>query len=868
MKRLPVVLLLILLAGALIFVGRSGGTPQLSSQPRNLPNTPGPSLEQAKSGRVAWMSGVMPLGDPARQNDFPFAAAGANGDIWAVWSSYSGLREEIHARRFSGGAWYVSFPMPGVSGDVSRPQVALDGEGKPWFAWSQQVDYPNSNTDRTNWDLFAARLDGDQWTGPVRLTDDPLPDIYHRLVADSKGKLWLVWQGFRNGQSDIFLKTCENGKWSEAFQVTSSAGNDWSPDVAVDRAGNAVVVWDSYRNGNYDVYMRAFRGGQWGAETLVAGSADGETNPSAVFDQSGRLWVTYENIGPNWGKDSGGRTLGVKSIGTRIGQRRSIQVKVLENDRWMAPEAQPGVSLGPADQEALQTPRLYCDAKGRIWLLFRNKVQHPSSWSRPWQVQTDQVPIMRAVKVYWNTYVTYYDGSTWAPATALPNSRDRISSTMAAAPAPNGQFWVFWHTDNRDDTYVQLPQQNQVWSSVLTPATPVLAPKLAAAAAPGGGGSTGGHADEAGDVKQLRSHTVTIDNRPHHVYRGDLHRHTEFSTDGGGSVDGSVPDFFRYTIDAADLDFSAVTDHSAGGDVEYWWWLIQKMSEMHQVPGRYLSLYGYERTATYPNGHRNVIHPYRNVPVVKFHFRADVPEYWSTYEVLSRDLVNNDTKLLYEELKKSRGIAVSHTSATNMGTDWRDNNPEVEPVVEIFQGARVSYEHEGAPAADKPDPNPRPGQVGSYQPKGFVWNAWAKRYRLGVIANSDHGSTHLSYAMVYSDQATRAGIIESIRKRHTYAATDNILLEYWMGDHFMGDEFTAGRVPELRVKIRGTAPVRKVSIIRNNKYIGEQTPGTAEVAFSFRDNSPVGGTSYYYLRVEQADGQMAWSSPIWVTVKN
>ena len=102
MRRLHAALFLLLATGIILSVHRSTGSPQLSSQPRNMPNTPGPAPDQTKSGRVAWMSGVMPLGDPMRQNDFPAATAAANGDIWAVWSSYSGLREEIHARRFSG----------------------------------------------------------------------------------------------------------------------------------------------------------------------------------------------------------------------------------------------------------------------------------------------------------------------------------------------------------------------------------------------------------------------------------------------------------------------------------------------------------------------------------------------------------------------------------------------------------------------------------------------------------------------------------------------------------------------------------------------------------------------------------------------
>jgi hypothetical protein len=100
-----------------------------------------------------------------------------------------------------------------------------------------------------------------------------------------------------------------------------------------------------------------------------------------------------------------------------------------------------------SEQAALQGPRLYCDRAGRIWLTFRHKVEHATSWSRPWQVESDQMPMMAGYKVYWNTYVTYYDGDIWAP-------------------APNGQLWVLWHTDNRDDSQVQYPRQNQVMSCV------------------------------------------------------------------------------------------------------------------------------------------------------------------------------------------------------------------------------------------------------------------------------------------------------------------------------------------------------------------------------------------------------------------
>ena len=48
--------------------------------------------------------------------------------------------------------------------------------------------------------------------------------------------------------------------------------------------------------------------------------------------------------------------------------------------------------------------------------------------------------------------------------------------------------------------------------------------------------------------------------------------------------------------------------------------------------------------------------------------------------------------MLYVYLKQFDGVVASHTSATVMGTDWRDNDPRAEPAVEIYQGDRQNYE--------------------------------------------------------------------------------------------------------------------------------------------------------------------------------
>ena len=69
---------------------------------------------------------------------------------------------------------------------------------------------------------------------------------------------------------------------------------------------------------------------------------------------------------------------------------------------------------------------------------------------------------------------------------------------------------------------------------------------------------------------------------------------------------------------------------------------------------------------------------------------------------------------------------------------------------------------------------------------------------------------------------------------------------------------------ELRVQVNGTAPVERITVVKNNVDIHVQRPDAADVTFTWPDPEPARDGDYYYLRVEQADGAMAWGSPIWV----
>jgi len=359
------------------------------------------------------------------------------------------------------------------------------------------------------------------------------------------------------------------------------------------------------------------------------------------------------------------------------------------------------------------------------------------------------------------------------------------------------------------------------------------------------------HPAENANVRAVRDYPISCNGKKYHILRGDLHRHTTLSADGVG--DGSLWDFYRYMLDAASMDFSTVTDHQGGGS-EYDWQKIQKSVDLFLVPGRLTTMYSYERSVLFPNGHRNIILPKRGAPILP------MAKGEQQGEMRSADVV-----LPY--LRQYNAIAFRHTTATDQGTDWKDHNAELEPMVEVYQGHRLAYEYEGSPKgmlAEKLYTH-RSG----YQPSGYIWKALAKGYRMGFEAASDHCSTHLSYSCILSESASRDALIDAMRKRHSYGATDNIVMDFRVKaggkEYLQGDEIRTSGPYELVVNVIGTGPIRRIDVIHNESFAYAMTPtGKLSASFTYKDPKPAEGENRYYVRVQQEDENLAWSSPVWV----
>ena len=776
------------------------------------------------------------------EDDYSTMVVSDEGTLSMAWIGYKSENDQVFVRDRSNGSWGEIEGVRNASGDLQGLASAYDGDGALNLVWSKRSG--------TDWQVMHSKRSGGSWSSPRAITSGMGNNIFPVMASDTQGNLHVAYQSARRGFSQIYYTGLLNGEWSSEVPLSDpgAAANEWYPDIATDTKGTAWVVWDSYEGGSYNIRMRPVREARAGDLMRVTDTPRYHGTPSVAVDAEDRVWITYDESEANWGKDSGFLLRG----GAGIYQSRTNRIAIWDGNEWLAPLDDVNRGFRPSIRRYVQTPKLAADGKGRMWLLSRPRVR---------AVKPESI---WAAGGKWDVMATYYSGGKWAVPFQVPEAIGRNEGPLELVAGPDGEMFASWTTDQKlwgGPGFGHYPKENQIHFAELSGQfrDAKIEPAVLGPLGSENPANLPTEPREAEQVAGLRNYTINSGGNRYKIYRGDMHRHTDISLDGSG--DGSLHDSFRYMIDAAAMDFYLVTDHKGTNDTEYSWWRTEKAEDMFNVGGKFVTLFGYERSLSYPNGHRNIIYAERgNKPI----------------PITQAERDSSTGPFLYDALRKQNGIATSHTSHTTMGTDWRDNDPELEPIVEIFQGARTSAEHEGAPLASSAARSDL--WAGNYRPKGFVWLAWEKGYKLGVQASSDHASTHTSYAMVLAEDYTREGLVNAMRKRHTYASTSNIILDFRMqaGDNegIQGDEMAAtSEIPTVKAVIRGSNDIKEVAVVRNNKYVhtregkGEHTrEGKGErMEFEFREGSLDAGEHYYYVRVEQEDGNVAWSSPIWVT---
>jgi hypothetical protein len=830
------------------------------------------------TAQVRRVTAALPVAATAAEEDHPAAAYGPDGTLWVAYIAYTNrdttrriettpmkaepkdfkslykpeFADQLLVKSFKDGKWSEPIAITDAKQDLARCAIAANGAGDVWVVYSAHR--------QEKFALYARKIDAQRkLSGEQLVTDKPAAALTPVVTTDSHGDLWLAYQSWSD-QGRAIIDVCFCGQDMKIRSVHAAAGdafgNCWHPAIAASSRGEIAVAYDCYRNGSYDVMVYLLYRDTNPQKTdgkAIAASPKFEARPSIVYDAQGRLWVAYEEGPENWGKDYGALASGK---GNPLYNERSVRVVCVDTDgkvkRTTAelptsrydPPVLPFEPVKTSKYERATRhsyPRIGIDGQGRVWLSHRQNFGNRYS---------------SHAGAYWLTFVRRLDGQAWSEPIEVAHSDSLQDHRPVLLPHAGGGLVVIHNTDGRFTTPATI--DNQIYASVIDLPTKASALQLVAHD-PGQGQMSPSIKAENDAVKRMRDARLKIAGKTYQYLRGEYHRHTEISWDG--APDGTLEDMFRYAIDAAQMDWIGNGDHDNGAGREYTWWLTQKFTDAYHGKA-FTTMFTYERSVAYPHGHRNVMFAQRGILTLP---RLAPP---ADMKKAEGGVHPDDAKMLYKYLHQFDGICAGHTSATSMGTDWRDNDPVVEPIVEIYQGDRMSYEMEGAPRAGfDPQSGKDPANVAGWFPKGYINLALQKGYKLSFQASSDHWSTHISYFIILAEGRDRQSLLKAIKQRHCYAATDNILVDFRCGDKIMGDEVVSAGAPKFSIHVAGTDKIAKIDVLRDSEIVETLKPGAREFTGEWTDAAAGKEPHYYYIRVLQTDGEIAWGSPIWVARK-
>jgi hypothetical protein len=259
-----------------------------------------------------------------------------------------------------------------------------------------------------------------------------------------------------------------------------------------------------------------------------------------------------------------------------------------------------------------------------------------------------------------------------------------------------------------------------------------------------------------------------------------------------------------------------------------------------------------------------------------------------------KDVKNSSLKKIYKSYAPKDLISIpSFTMGKGTVYDFKDFNPDFERVVEI-------YNSWGSSECTKKDGNKipikGPAKKGvQEEADGAIQKALKENKRFGFVAGGldDRGV----YADFYENEQeqympgltgiiahehSRGALFEALYNRSCYATTGaRMIVGLYLAGFPMGSETNTIDKHGLMINrhlsgyVAGTTDLELVEIIRNGKVIKSFKPTGYSLEFTYDDHVPLEQVTidakdkkppfvYYYLRATQKDGNMAWSSPIWV----
>ena len=354
------------------------------------------------------------------------------------------------------------------------------------------------------------------------------------------------------------------------------------------------------------------------------------------------------------------------------------------------------------------------------------------------------------------------------------------------------------------------------------------------------------------------------------LYFGQLHSHTTYS-DGSGTLDSAL-EYVGSLPESANVDFVAFTDHSNYFDTTsaanpadamndrslmtdasraLWEEYKNKVAQFNAKQSDVIAIAGYEMTWSGGPGHINS---------------------FNTDGLVSRNdaALNNKSgdagmKLYYETMKKDNGETMhqfNHPGSTfgnfTNFSYWDEQTDDRMFLVEVGNGE---------------------GQIGAggYYPSYEQYTlALDQGWHVAPTNNQDNhkgrwGNANDARDVILTEDFSEEGIYQAIRERRVYATEDkNLEIHYQLNKNPMGtilEDFDPAEGVNIQVTLYDpdrSDSISKVEVIVKGGVVAHTWENAEELERGILTAELAPKYNYYYIRVTQADGDLAVTAPVWI----
>ncbi len=373
------------------------------------------------------------------------------------------------------------------------------------------------------------------------------------------------------------------------------------------------------------------------------------------------------------------------------------------------------------------------------------------------------------------------------------------------------------------------------------------------------------------------------------LYYGQIHSHTAEYSDGAGQLE----DAYEYAMKQKDVDFLIVTDHSnyfdttstattssyydlssltKSGSITKWEEAKQTAAEYDAKSTDFVAAYGYEMTWSGGPGHTNTFNTYGTVS--RNNSSLNNKTGYAGMHLYNDLMVNANKGLDVDGNAVAEGVKTKYIEdapvvsqlnhpGTTFGTfdTYAGYNPTRDTVINLIEVGNGE------------------GQVGgsSYWPSYSEYDkCLAKGWHVAPTNNQDNhkgkwGNANTCRDVILTDDFTEAGLYQAMSERRVYATEDqNLRIYYYLNDQIMGSIIDTGdtEVKEVNIVASISDPdgekLGKIEIIGENG-ITLKSFDAAGSTYELKTTIP-NTDAYYYIKVTQADGDIAVTAPVWVGV--